>query len=106
MAVKTEPVRNVQIEGFSRDFQVQVTNFEEALLKNDAKNLLAQQGLSVGGLQRRRDIISSVHANEILGIRYVRESEEVEGTVDGIYCEKSFVRGAAHIVLNAIEPVG
>src|SRR6266404_5000291 len=44
IAVKAEPIRHVQFERFWRDFQFQITYFEEALLKNDAQNLLAERG--------------------------------------------------------------
>ena len=106
MSVKTEPIGNVQFKGFAGDFQVQITNFEEALLKDDAESLLAQEGLGVSGLQGRRDIISSVNTDEIGPVRYAREGEEIQGTVDGINGEKGSMRGAAHVVLHAIKPVG
>src|ERR1700680_523084 len=95
----------MEIERLRRDFQVQITYFEEALLKNDAENLLAEQGLGTRLLQRRRNAISRVDANEVRCVGYARESEQVQGTVHGIYGEKSRVCGAAHIVLHAIKPV-
>src|SRR5258706_13351467 len=85
----------MQFERFWRYLQFQITYFEEALLKNDAQNLLAERGPRRSPLQRRRDAISRVNADEVACGGAAWEGGEILKSRKGGHNKKDFERPQA-----------
>src|SRR5579864_6236 len=105
MAVKGQPVGNVEIRGLRRNFEIQLADLEEALLENGAQDLIAKQDFRVPSFEGRREAVSREDGDELV-VGDPRKDEEVERTVDGVDCKQSGVRGSAQRVAHAVKRIG
>src|SRR6266478_3492036 len=105
IAIECEPVGNVQFHGLRRDFQLEGAHFEEALLKNDAQKLFAQQRLGARWWQGRRDPVARLDGDDFVWIRHARKCEEVQRTIHRVHGEKARVHAPAHLVIHPVQSV-